>query len=80
MEMILLGADGLRTDAVLLAADSDRMRVILRNGKDAIELRREGEQWISDDGRAFEFDAWIAGSCESLETRSGGLMQPTMAA
>jgi hypothetical protein len=56
------------------------MRFALRNGKDAIELRREGEQWISEDGRAFEFDAWIAGSGRGFETLPGGLSQRTMAA
>jgi hypothetical protein len=73
MEMILLDASGLRTDAVLLAAGTDRLRVVLKNGKDTIELRREGEQWISEDGGAFEFDAWIAGTWPGQETPGLGL-------
>jgi hypothetical protein len=80
MEVLLRGADGLRTDAVLLAAGRDRMRFALRNGNDAIELRREGEQWISEDGSAFEFDAWIADSCRGFETLPGGLLRWTLAA
>jgi len=67
MDMILLEVNGLRTDALLLALGSDRMRVAFRNGDDAIELRREGEQWISEEGSTFVAEAWITDSCEGLE-------------
>lgn len=67
MEMILLDANGLRKDAVLLAAGTDRMRVALRNGKDAIELRRGSEQWICEDGSTFEIEAWIAAGGRGME-------------
>ena len=70
METILLDANGLRTDALLLAAGSNRLRIILRNGPDTIELRRESEQWVSEAGRIFEFEAWIASSCLGLENPS----------
>jgi len=68
METILLDANGLRTEAVLLAVGNGRMRVVLRNGSDTIELRREDEQWISEDGDTFTFEAWIASGRPGVET------------
>jgi hypothetical protein len=59
MGAIIIDANGLRMDAVLLAAGNDRIRVVLRGGRDTIELRREGEQWISENGLKIEFEAWI---------------------
>jgi hypothetical protein len=73
METMILNTNNLRTDAVLLAAGSDRMRVVLRNGNDTIELQREGGQWISEDGSAFELEAWIVDSCPGSQKPCGEL-------
>ena len=62
METILLDANGLCMDAVLLAAGRDRMRVVLRDGNDTLELRWDDGRWVAEDGRTFQFEAWIAGS------------------
>jgi hypothetical protein len=67
MGAIIIDANGLRMDAVLLAAGNDRMRVVLRGGRDTIELHREGEQWISEDGLAYEFEAWIVDDTSASE-------------
>ena len=80
MEMILLDANGLRMDAVLLAAARDRMRVALRNRRDTIELRREGGLWVSENGSTFEFEAWIAGGFPSEETLYDARSQRAFAA
>jgi len=80
MEMILLDANGSRMDAVLLAAARDRMRVALRNRKDTIELRREGDLWVSENGRTFECEAWIAGGYPGEETLCYVLSQRALAA
>ena len=80
MEMILLDANGSRRDAVLLAAGTDRMRVALRDGKDAIELWRGGEQWISEVGSTFEIEAWIADVGAGMAPPSGELSLRVFAA
>jgi hypothetical protein len=67
METILIDANGLQTEALLLAAGDGRMRVIFRNGNDTIELRREGEQWLSEDGSTFQLEAWFADRCLGWE-------------
>jgi hypothetical protein len=76
MGAIIIDANGLRMDAVLLAAGNNRMRVVLRDAGDTIELRREGEQWISEDGLTFEFEAWIvddsSAASELLRTELAG--------
>ncbi|HUI56852.1 MAG TPA: hypothetical protein VLY04_17880 [Bryobacteraceae bacterium] len=80
MEMILLDANGLRMDAVLLAAARDRIRVAFRNRKDTVELLRDGDRWISENGKTFEFEAWIAGSFPGEETLCDALSQRAFAA
>ena len=67
MGAIIIDANGLRMDAVLLAAGNDRIRVVLRGGRDTIELRREGDDWVSEDGFTVEFEAWIVDDSSASE-------------
>ncbi|MBZ5728969.1 MAG: hypothetical protein LAP87_28825 [Acidobacteriia bacterium] len=59
MQMILLYPDGRRVEAVMLAASQGRMRVVVRNQRDAVELFRMGDHWISDRGDAVELEALV---------------------
>ena len=62
MPMILLFENGLRVDAMLLATGRNRMRVILRGGRDATELRLFKDQWMSEEGDAVDIESiFLAG-------------------
>ena len=80
MEMIVLNANGSRTDAVLLAASSDRLRVVLRKGKDTIELRLDEGKWVSEAGKAYEVEAWITADGFGSELPCRGLTRHASAA
>ena len=56
MHMILLNQNGRRVDAILLAAGRDRMRVVVNNSADTMELRRKNQVWTADNGEPFEFE------------------------
>jgi hypothetical protein len=75
METIILDTNGLRNDAVVLAADSDRMRIVLRDGNDTIELRRDGNRWITENGSAVELEAWISSDRPGMDIPSCDLSQ-----
>jgi hypothetical protein len=68
MRMILLCENELTTEAILLVAGPDRMRVIVGGAKDATELRLINDQWMTEEGDAVDID--------SLIMRSEGLSQP----
>jgi len=57
MLMSLLDDAGERNEAVLLAAGTDRMRIVVRGRKDATELRLIKDQWMSEDGDAVEIES-----------------------
>jgi hypothetical protein len=58
MYLILLGQNGARIDAILLAASRNRMRVTTPGCSDTIELRFN-KAWISEDGGIREIEAMI---------------------
>ncbi len=51
---------GLRVDAILLAANSDRMRVVVARQRDTFELRRVDACWRTEDGIELEIEALVA--------------------
>lgn len=57
MRMILLFENGLRSEAVLLAASDHKMRVVVRGTADTTELRRIKDQWISEEGDAVDIES-----------------------
>ncbi len=57
MPMILLYENGLRVDAMLLAIGQNRMRVVFRGGRDAMELRLLKDQWMSEEGDAVDIES-----------------------
>ena len=60
MQMTLLFPRGRRINAVLLAANDDRMRLAIPNRKDTMELRLTGNQWISEEGEPVKIEAVAA--------------------
>jgi hypothetical protein len=60
MRMMIRYRSGLRIEAVLLAANSERMRVAIDSQSDTIELHKVDEGWRTDRGAAVEIEALIA--------------------
>ena len=60
MRMTIRYQSGLRAEAVLLAANSDRMRVAIGSQRDTVELHKVEEGWRTDRGAAVEIEALIA--------------------
>ena len=67
MHMTVCYPTGRRAEAILLAATSDRMRVIVRNSSDTLELRRADGRWISDTGAGIEIESLIASGPIAME-------------
>jgi hypothetical protein len=60
MRMMIRYQSGLRVEAVLLAANRDRMRVAIETQCDTIELHRVDAGWRTQKGAAIEIEALIA--------------------
>jgi hypothetical protein len=59
MRMMIRYRNGLRVEAVLLAANSERMRVAIDSQKDTVELHQADGGWRSERGAAIEIEALI---------------------
>ena len=59
MRMIIRYQSGPRVEAVLLAANSERMRVAIASQRDTVELRRVDGCWYTQRGAAIEIEALI---------------------
>ena len=59
MLMTIRYRNGLRVDAVLLAANRDRMRIAIPSRRDTAELHRLEARWFMDDGAEIEIEAFI---------------------
>jgi len=60
MQVTLLYAGSRRIDAVVLAANHDRMRIVIPNRRDTVELRLTGSRWTSEEGESVEIEAVVA--------------------
>ena len=60
MRMLIRYQNGLRVEAVLLAANSERMRVAVCSQRDTIELHRVDAGWRTRRGTVIEIEALIA--------------------
>jgi hypothetical protein len=60
MRMIIRYQSGLRVEAVLLAANRDRMRAAIETQCDTIELHSVDAGWRTQRGAAIEIEALIA--------------------
>jgi hypothetical protein len=57
MHIILRYPTRRRVEAILLSATTDRMRVVVKNQNDTLELRLVGSQWLSDRGSTVEVES-----------------------
>ena len=62
MHMIISFRDRRRVEAIVLALSADRMRIILPDCEDAVELRQAQGVWTSEDGEPIEIESMIAGT------------------
>lgn len=60
MKMIIRYENGDRVEAILLAADSQHMRVAVESQSDTTEFARVGDCWYGDRGEAVEIEALIS--------------------
>jgi hypothetical protein len=59
MLMTIRYQSGLRVEAVLLAANSERMRVAAYSQRDTIELHEVDARWYAQEGAEIELEALI---------------------
>ena len=59
MLMTIRYQNGLRVEAVLLAASRERMRVAIDSQRDTIELHKVDACWYTEEGTAIEIEALI---------------------
>ena len=59
MLMTIRYQNGLRVEAVVLAANRERMRVAIASQRDTIELHKVGACWHTEDGTEIEIEALI---------------------
>jgi hypothetical protein len=59
MRMTIQYASGVRVDAVILAANRDRMRIAIPSQNDTAELHRVGGSWYTDTLQAVQIDSII---------------------
>jgi hypothetical protein len=59
MLMTIRYQSGLRVEAVLLAANSERMRVAIASQRDTVELNKVDACWHTEDGAEIEIEALI---------------------
>ena len=74
--MLIRYQNGLRVEAVLLAANRERMRVAIDSQRDTVELHRVDACWYTEKGAAIEIEALIpisgtdfAGFCAAVHPR-----------
>ena len=60
MRMLIRYQNGLRVEAVVLAANSERMRVAIGSQSDTVELHMVDGGWRTERGAAIEIEALMA--------------------
>jgi hypothetical protein len=59
MRLTIRYESGMRVEAILLAASSERMRVAIGGQRDTIELHRLESSWHTESGAEIEIEAMI---------------------
>ena len=77
MLMTIRYRSGIRVEAVLLAANRERMRVAIHSQPDTIELHMVDASWVTEKGSAIEIEALvplvgtdISGFCDAVYPRT----------
>ena len=60
MRMLIRYPNGNRVEAVLLAADGERMLIVVESQPDAVELSLVNGCWYTEAGEAIELEALIS--------------------
>ena len=80
MLMTIRYKKGLRVEAVLLAADGERMRTAIDSQRDTTELHKVDACWFTEDGTEIEIDALIPLSWSAVSHFCAALYPRTLAA
>lgn len=72
MYLIIFNSKGLRQECLLLSAGLDHLRLAVPGEKDAVELIRNGGQWMWEGDEAVELESMLCGElpeapCETQE-------------
>ena len=59
MRMTIRCEGGIRVEAVLMAANRERMRIAIPSREDTIELTRGSGSWLTESGEQVEIEAMI---------------------
>jgi len=80
--MLIRYQNGLRVEAVLLAANKERMRVAINSQRDTAELHRVDACWYTERGAAIEIEALIPISgtdfscfCSAIHPRTNAVVR-----
>ena len=68
MYMILRYDTGRRVEAVLLSATRERIKVVIRDQDDTLELDRLGDRWMTDSGSEFEIESILSDDTTDIAT------------
>jgi hypothetical protein len=68
MLMMIQFKSGLRVEAILLAADARRMRLIAASQSDTFELNKMDGRWLTEQSEAVEIEAMIPLPGEDVST------------
>jgi hypothetical protein len=60
MQMTLRYPDGRRRESLLLAANPERMRVVIESQRDTVELHQIDSRWFTEEGAEVEIEALLA--------------------
>ena len=66
MHLTILDSTGGRHEAILLAAGTSRLRVVVSGARDTVDLKLVEGGWLCEDGEPVEFESIVAG--EDLST------------
>ena len=59
MHLIIAYHDGRRTEAILLSASRERLRISIPGSSDAIELSMDRDAWVTETGECVEIESMI---------------------
>ena|ERR1039458_5741327 len=80
MLLTIQDKNGFRFEAVLLAANRERMRVAIHSQRDTVELHRVDASWYMENGSAIEIEALVpvseadfSGFCAAVYPRTNAV-------
>ena len=59
LNIVLTLVPGRRVEGVMLAMNQDAMRIVMRGGSDAMELRRVNGRWRGEDNQPVDFEVLL---------------------